>query len=128
MNESKPGWLGETTKAVAQNAAKNTMQSITDAVAKKYISGPIIDGLTGGKSAEVEGLATVAKAVAKPMVEAVKAQSTSPTVTAPRPPGMTQQQSLDYLRKHTGTSTKPKDYSPSGNYDLFKQLKAEGVL
>lgn len=45
MNEAKPGWLAETSKKVLQTTAQNTMQSIADGVAKKYISGPVLDNL-----------------------------------------------------------------------------------
>lgn len=49
MNEKKSGWLAETTKTVLQQSAQKQMQSITDAVANKYISGPIIENI--GKAA-----------------------------------------------------------------------------
>lgn len=45
MNETDPGWLSKTSKKVLQQAAQNTMQSIADGVAKKYISGPVLDSL-----------------------------------------------------------------------------------
>lgn len=50
MNESNPSWLAATSKKVLQQAAQNTMQSVADGVAKKYISGPILDGIN--KAAE----------------------------------------------------------------------------
>lgn len=50
MNETNPSWLQSTSKKVLQQAAQNTMQSIADGVAKKYISSPILDGLN--KAAE----------------------------------------------------------------------------
>lgn len=46
LNETKPGWLADTSKKVLQQTAQNQMQSIADGVAKKYISGPVLDGLT----------------------------------------------------------------------------------
>lgn len=45
MNETDPGWLSKTTKKVLQNTAQNQMQSVADAVANKYISGPIIESI-----------------------------------------------------------------------------------
>lgn len=45
MNERNPSWLSTTSKKVLQQAAQNTMQSIADGVAKKYISGPILESL-----------------------------------------------------------------------------------
>lgn len=45
MNEIDPGWLSKTSKKVLQQAAQNSMQSIADGVAKKYISQPILDSL-----------------------------------------------------------------------------------
>jgi len=45
LNETNPSWLSTTSKKVLQQAAQNTMQSIADGVAKKYISGPILDSL-----------------------------------------------------------------------------------
>lgn len=45
LNETNPSWLQSTSKKVLQQAAQNTMQSIADGVAKKYISSPILDGL-----------------------------------------------------------------------------------
>lgn len=49
LNESNPSWLRETSKKVLQQAAQNTMQSVADGVAKKYISGPILDSLPAAK-------------------------------------------------------------------------------
>ena len=43
LNETNPSWLSTTSKKVLQQAAQNTMQSIADGVAKKYISGPILE-------------------------------------------------------------------------------------
>jgi hypothetical protein len=45
MNEKNPSWLSTTSKKVLQQAAQNTMQSVADGVAKKYISGPILESL-----------------------------------------------------------------------------------
>jgi hypothetical protein len=45
INEKKPGWLADTSKKVLQQTAQNSMQSIADGVAKKYISGPVIDAI-----------------------------------------------------------------------------------
>lgn len=52
MNETDPGWLSKTAKKVVLNAAEKTMQSITNEIAGKYISGPIIEGLKGAKPEE----------------------------------------------------------------------------
>lgn len=45
MNETNPGWLSSTSKKVLQQAAQNTMQSVADGVAKKYITTPVLDSL-----------------------------------------------------------------------------------
>lgn len=45
LNETNPSWLSTTSKKVLQQAAQNTMQSIADGVAKKYISGPLLESL-----------------------------------------------------------------------------------
>jgi hypothetical protein len=45
LNETNPSWLSTTSKKVLQQAAQNTMQSVADGVAKKYISGPILESL-----------------------------------------------------------------------------------
>jgi hypothetical protein len=46
LNETDPGWLSKTSKKVLQTTAERSLQSVSDAVANKYISGPIIDTLT----------------------------------------------------------------------------------
>lgn len=51
MNETQPGWLSTTSKKVLQQAAQNTMQNIADGVAKKYISGPVLDALNDNTKA-----------------------------------------------------------------------------
>lgn len=52
LNETKPGWLAETTKSVLQTTAKNQMQSVSDALANKYVGNPIKDAIAGlGKDA-----------------------------------------------------------------------------
>lgn len=45
MYQQDPSWLSTTSKKVLQQAAQTTMQSVADGVAKKYISGPILDSL-----------------------------------------------------------------------------------
>jgi hypothetical protein len=45
MYEEKPGWLAETSKKVLLNTAEQTMQQVSNGVAKKYISGPILEGM-----------------------------------------------------------------------------------
>lgn len=45
MFSTNPSWLQATSKKVLQQAAQNTMQSIADGVAKKYISTPILDSI-----------------------------------------------------------------------------------
>jgi hypothetical protein len=53
MYQSDPSWLRSTSKTVLQQAAKNTMQSISNGVAQKYISGPLLEALND-KSASVK--------------------------------------------------------------------------
>lgn len=45
MNEKKSGWLAETTKTVLLNSTQKSMQAVSDSVANKYVSGPIIDAI-----------------------------------------------------------------------------------
>jgi len=52
LNERNPSWLSTTSKKVLQQAAQNTMQSVADGVAKKYISGPILESLPAPKPPE----------------------------------------------------------------------------
>lgn len=49
MNETKPGWLQETTKTVLQQAAQKQMQSVADGLADKYIGAPITKAIKGKK-------------------------------------------------------------------------------
>lgn len=49
LNQSNPSWLRETSTKVLQQAAQNTMQSVADGVAKKYISGPLLQSLPDAK-------------------------------------------------------------------------------
>lgn len=51
LNQNNPSWLRETSRKVLQQAAQNTMQSVADGVAKKYISGPLLESLPDAKSA-----------------------------------------------------------------------------
>lgn len=43
MFQQNPSWLQSTSKKVLQQAAQNSMQSVADGVAKKYIVTPIVD-------------------------------------------------------------------------------------
>lgn len=45
LNETNPGWLATTTKAVVQQSAKRQMQMVSDTLADKYIGKPIADAL-----------------------------------------------------------------------------------
>lgn len=45
MFQQNPSWLAATSKKVLQQAAQNTMQSVADGVAKKYITTPILDSI-----------------------------------------------------------------------------------
>lgn len=45
MFETNPGWLSTTSKRVLQNAAQRTMQDITNGVANKYITVPVLDAV-----------------------------------------------------------------------------------
>ena len=50
LNESQPSWLSATSKKVLQQTAQNQLQSISDGIANKYISGPILDNSGKHKS------------------------------------------------------------------------------
>lgn len=52
LNEEKPGWLAETTKDVLQKTAKRQLQSISDAVADKYVGAPLKGALVGAAAAK----------------------------------------------------------------------------
>lgn len=47
LNETKPGWLQDTTKTVLQTTAKNQMQNVSDTLANKYIGAPITSAIKG---------------------------------------------------------------------------------
>ena len=51
MHETNPGWLSTTSKKVLQNAAQRTMQDITNGVANKYITAPLLDAITDNSKA-----------------------------------------------------------------------------
>jgi hypothetical protein len=63
MNQVNPGWLSTTSKTVLQKAAQRQMQEIADAVANKYISGPIVDNI--GKHISKEAASKAAGKAAK---------------------------------------------------------------
>lgn len=134
MNEVQPSWLAETSKKVIQQTAQNQMQAVADGIAKKYIGGPILDAINGGK--EATSTPSVAKAI-KSTVETAKAAApaakTSDSTTT-KPPGMTSEQSLDYFRNQqpasrtTSTASQTKSLldevdaavaSPVSNRDAF---------
>jgi hypothetical protein len=46
LNQTNPSWLQATSKKVLQQAAQTAMQDVTNGVAKKYITTPILDGLS----------------------------------------------------------------------------------
>lgn len=47
MYEQKPGWLQATAKDVLQTTAKNQMQSVSNALANKYVGAPIAAAIKG---------------------------------------------------------------------------------
>lgn len=63
LNQHNEGWLSKTTKTVLQSAAQKQMQAITDAVANKYIGGPITDAI--GKHVPKEAAKTAVDAATK---------------------------------------------------------------
>ncbi len=140
MNEVQPTWLAATTKKVIQQTAQNQMQSLADGLANKYIGDPIKDALKGGAAVAAASKPSAAPktAASKPSAapktaEAVKdvvstAVKTTTTTAAAKPPGMTREQSLQYFRDNPPPTAMPKGYSPSGNFDLFKTLREEGLI
>ena len=52
MNERDPGWLSKTTKTVLQSTAQKTMQDISNGVANKYITSPVLDAINKSASAK----------------------------------------------------------------------------
>lgn len=51
MNQSEPGWMSKTAKKVIQTTAERSLQSVSDAVAGKFITDPIISGLKDNSAA-----------------------------------------------------------------------------
>lgn len=51
LNESKPGWLSETSKKVMLKTAEKSMQSVSDTLAKKYLVDPITTSIIGKEAA-----------------------------------------------------------------------------
>lgn len=47
MTEEDPGWLSKTAKKVVQQTAERQMQSVSDALADKYVGKPITDAIKG---------------------------------------------------------------------------------
>jgi hypothetical protein len=130
MNEVQPSWLRETGTKVIQQAAQRQMQSVTDALADKYIGDPIKNALKGAEAASTSSStkgsdSNVAKAISTAAKNATKTPVASTSV---KPPGMTVEQSIQYFRDNPAAAAKPKNYSPSGNYDLFKTLREQGLV
>lgn len=50
MNETKPGWLAETSKKVLLQTGEETMKAVASGASQKLISGPIVDAI--GKAAK----------------------------------------------------------------------------
>jgi hypothetical protein len=61
MNEAQPNWLKDTAVKVMKQTAENQLQTIANGVANKYVSGPLLAGLSTGAA-----VAKQAKADAKP--------------------------------------------------------------
>jgi hypothetical protein len=125
MYETKPGWLKTTVKDVAQNTAKQQLQALASGTADKYISGPLLAGLKGKADT----------AVSAPKSESPKASTTQKTAAAAKAapstkkaPGMSREQSRDFFRSLPDIANRPANYSPSGNFDLFKTLRDEGLI
>jgi hypothetical protein len=51
LNEQKPGWLAQATKTVVQKTAQRSMQTISDALADKYINDRITSALKDNSAA-----------------------------------------------------------------------------
>lgn len=123
LNEAKPSWLADTAKKVVQQTAQNQMQAISDGVAKKYISGPILDGING---AAAKAAAPAAKSAAKELTsnesskEAAKAVIKEVKSSIPTPATVASKAATKLATIPVGVS---KQYGPSGNKDLFKALR-----
>lgn len=63
LNKTNPGWLSKTSKKVIQSTAEKQLQAISDAIANKYISGPIVDNI--GKHVPKEAAQAAADAASK---------------------------------------------------------------
>lgn len=89
LNETKPGWLRETTVKVIQQSAQRQMQGVADAIADKYISDPIKAALKG--VADTAAVASAAKATtpkattAKKTVDTAAVTPSSSTKTSATP-------------------------------------------
>jgi hypothetical protein len=138
LNESEPSWLSKTSKNVLQTVAQQQMNAVATGIANKYISGPILDSLK--KEAEAASASKPVAAAIKSTVSEIKKSPPAASgnslgfkeimkaMTTPLSPGMTKEQSLQFFRENPPPAPKPKGFSPSGNFDLFKQLKDEGFL
>lgn len=132
MNEEQPSWLKDTVTKVVQQSAQRQMQAVADGLADKYIGDPIKNALKGaagdaGASTAKSGVAAAVKTVAAAK-DSADAPKKAPAEKA-KIPGMTPEQSIQYFRDNPVTrKPMPKDYSPSGNHDLFKQLREAKVF
>lgn len=63
LNQSQPGWLSKTSKKVIQTTAEKTLQDISNGVANKFITAPILDNI--GKQVTKEAVKAAAGAATK---------------------------------------------------------------
>lgn len=127
MYEQKPSWLQEAAKQTLRTVAQQQMQNIASGVGNKYISGPVIESMKNAKT--VAETPQVQKTVGN-TAKAVKSSVSTSAKSTPaiRAPGMTPEQTLQYFRDRPRAKPKPANYSPSGNFDLFKELRKEGLI
>mgnify|MGYP000868613394 CR=1 FL=1 len=52
LYETKPNWLAEAAKKATQQAVQNTLNSVANGIAQKYVSGPILDSFLKAKDAK----------------------------------------------------------------------------
>jgi flagellar biosynthesis/type III secretory pathway protein FliH len=70
MFEEQPTWLRSTTNDIARNVAKQQMQAVAGAIATKYISARIQEGLTQAQAKQQQ--AAIKAGIQKGLEEAAK--------------------------------------------------------
>lgn len=130
LNEVQPSWLRETATKVVQQSAQRQMQGLADAITDKYIGDPIKAALKGAADSTTGNSGGAKKSLAPDVKKIVDKVTDKPVVaTKSSVPGMTKNDAIQFFRDNPiANRPLPKDFSPSGNFDLFKTLREEGLI